>query len=244
MRLLLVSDLHYRLPQLDWLMRAAQDERMAPDLIVIAGDLLDIRSAVPLDAQAIAISAQLKALGTAIPVLSASGNHDLDGRDANGEKAAGWLARVRSPNVHVDGESLMVGDTLFTVCPWWDGPLGRASLGERLGVDAARPKRRWVWVHHAPPLGSPLAWDGRRDFGDEALTAWIDEHHPDVVLTGHIHQAPFVEGGDWMQRIGPTWLFNAGSLHGPVPVHVVLDLDAGTAAWSSPDEHREAVLSP
>jgi Icc-related predicted phosphoesterase len=243
MRLLLVSDVHYRLPQLDWLIAAARDKSLALDVIAIAGDLLDIRSAVPLDAQAIAVTAQLKALGGAITVLSASGNHDLDGRDANGEKAAGWLSQVRSQHVHVDGESLLLDDTLFTVCPWWDGPLGRASLGDRLAADAARAKRRWVWVHHAPPLGSPLAWDGRRDFGDEALTAWIAEHRPDVVLTGHIHQAPFVPGGDWAQRIGPTWLFNAGSMHGPVPAHVVLDLVAGTASWTSSEDRREVLLN-
>ena len=84
MRLLLVADLHYRLRQFDWLQHAATDDRLAIDLVVIAGDLLDIRSAVPLDVQAVAVTAQLRALASATPVLASSGNHDLDSRDAAG----------------------------------------------------------------------------------------------------------------------------------------------------------------
>jgi hypothetical protein len=205
--------------------------------------LLDIRSAVPLNAQATAVSAQLRALGGRIPVLSASGNHDLDGRDDDGEKAAQWLTRLRLPGVYVDGDSLLLGDTLFTVCPWWDGPLGRQRLDARLAADAARPKSRWVWVYHAPPTASPLSWDGRREFGDEALAEWLPVFRPDVVLTGHIHQAPFVDGGDWIQQIGTTWLFNAGQQPGAVPSYVVLDLDNATAEWTSATERRTAVVS-
>ena len=48
MRILHVSDLHYRLRQFDWLMAAAP----AVDAVVIAGDLLDVRSPVALDVQA------------------------------------------------------------------------------------------------------------------------------------------------------------------------------------------------
>ena len=51
MRILLVSDLHYRLPQLDWLVGAAPEF----DLVVMAGDHLDISSSVSLDAQTIVV---------------------------------------------------------------------------------------------------------------------------------------------------------------------------------------------
>ena len=228
----------------DWPPRctAAVDPAFAVDAVVIAGDLLDIRSAVPLTSQSIAVSAQLRALGARIPVLSASGNHDLDVRDGSGEKTARWLAQLVAPGVHVDGASVLVGETLFTVCPWWDGPQARAALGARLAEDAERPKQRWVWVYHAPPTASPLAWDGRREYGDEALAAWLPLHRPDVVVTGHIHQAPFVDGGGWTQQVGPTWLFNAGQQPGPVPTHVVLDLEQGTAEWRSATERQSTVL--
>lgn len=243
MRLLLVSDLHYRLPQFDWLMSAATDRELGLDLIVIAGDLLDIRSGVPLSAQSVAMSAQLRALGSRIEVLSASGNHDLDSRDAAGEKTARWLSRAASDRVHVDGESVMVDDTLFTVCPWWDGPKGRAALDTRLAIDADRPKGRWIWIYHAPPTGSPLSWDGRREYGDEALAEWLPVFEPAIVLAGHIHQAPFVDGGGWAHRSGNTWIFNAGHQPGPMPAHIVIDLDEGTARWRSATGAEEIQLA-
>jgi Icc-related predicted phosphoesterase len=239
MRLLLVSDLHYRLRQFDWLIAAATDPSLAPDFLVIAGDLLDIRSAVPLEAQAIAVSALLRSLGARIPVLASSGNHDLDARDEAGEKTARWLPRAKAPGVHLDGESLAIDEALFTICPWWDGPQGQARLDARLTADAARPKRYWAWVYHSPPAGSPLAFDGRRDFGDDALAAWITRFQPDLILAGHIHQAPFVAGGGWAQHIERTWLFNPGQQPGPVPTHILVDLDAGVATWASATEHDD-----
>jgi Icc-related predicted phosphoesterase len=239
-RILLVSDLHYQLRQFDWLTLAASDETINAQAVVIAGDLLDIRSAVPLDAQAVAVTAQLRDIGRRIEVMAASGNHDLDGRDEQGEKTSRWLTRASAPGVYVDGQSVLLDDTLFTVCPWWDGPLGRASLDAVLRADSLRPKRRWVWIYHAPPVGSPLAWDGRREFGDEALAEWLPVFRPDVVLTGHIHQAPFVPGGDWIQQIGSTWLFNPGQQPGPVPSYIVLDLTSGFAEWTSATQRRSA----
>ena len=51
MRLLLVSDLHYNLPQLDWVVQAAPRF----DLVVLAGDCLDVSSPVPLDVQTVVL---------------------------------------------------------------------------------------------------------------------------------------------------------------------------------------------
>jgi hypothetical protein len=42
---------------------------------------------------------------------------------------------------------------------------------------------------------------------------WISQHSPDIVVTGHIHQSPFVRDGSWADRIGSTWVFNTG--HSP-----------------------------
>jgi hypothetical protein len=30
-----------------------------------------------------------------------------------------------------DGDTVTVADTLFTVCPWWDGPYARADLEQK-----------------------------------------------------------------------------------------------------------------
>lgn len=238
MRVLLVSDLHYRLRQFDWLLGVAGDL----DVLVIAGDLLDIRSPVGLDVQAIAVSTALRALAAETVLLAASGNHDLDARDAAGEKVARWMAPLSRDGVHVDGESLVLQDVLFTVCPWWDGPRSRELLEERLAEMAARRRGRWIWVHHAPPARSPLAWDGRRAWGDEVLSGWIARFRPDLVFVGHVHQAPFARGGSWVDRVGSTWVFNAGQQLGPVPAHVTVDLDANTATWTSATERAAVVL--
>jgi predicted phosphodiesterase len=239
LRILLASDLHYTLPQLDWLVRAAPSF----DLVVLAGDHLDIGSAVPLDAQAIVLLRYMALLRAAAPLAVGSGNHDLTGPDARGEQAALWLPEARRSGVATDGDSLRVRDTLVTVCPWWDGPAGRAALEAQLAADAARRVERWIWVYHWPPLGSPTCWTGKRSYGDADVAAWIVHYRPDFVLAGHVHEPPFKPAGAWADRIGDTWVFNAGRQIGPVPAHIVLDLAAGSASWRSMLGHESLQLS-
>lgn len=228
MRCLLVSDLHYTLKQLDWVQGAASDF----DVVVIAGDLLDIVSVAQLDAQIAVILKYLARVQTQTTLLVSSGNHDLNATDEAGEKVARWLGRARRQGVPVDGDALTVGDTLFTICPWWDGPRGREAVGALLARDAAARTGRWIWVYHAPPADSPTSWTGSRHFGDEQLVRWIAEYRPDFVLAGHIHQSPFRKGGSWVDRLGDTWVFNAGRQIGPCPTHVVVDTEARSATWS------------
>ena len=99
--------------------------------------------------------------------------------------------------------------------------------------DAANRPARWIWVYHWPPLGSPTAWTGKRFYGDDQLGPWIEEHRPDVVLCGHVHQPPFKPDGGWADRIGPTWVFNPGRQIGAVPTRVEIDFDAQRATWTS-----------
>lgn len=88
-------------------------------------------------------------------------------------------------------------------------------------------------MHHWPPLGSPTCWTGRKDYGDPDVLGWISEFGPDVVLTGHVHQEPSIEAGSWADRIGGTWVFNAGTQIGKVPARVEVDLVGATARWVS-----------
>lgn len=183
MRILLVSDLHSTLPRLDWIVGAAPSF----DLVVLAGDQLDISSTVSLDAQSVVVRRYLALLRAAGRVAIGSGNHALTGPDAHGEQAALWLAEAS-----------------------------------------------WIWVYHWPPLGSPTCWTGSRSHGDADLNVWIDKHRPDIVLTGNVHESPFKRQGSWADRIGTTWVFDAGRQIGPVPCRVEIDLAAGTASWRSP----------
>lgn len=227
MRVLAVSDLHYGLRHYDWLVRAAEDV----DVVALVGDLADVVSTVPFEVQVVVLDTYLERLSEKALVLVASGNHDLDGPGPHGEQQAGWLRRPRPPGVVTDGSSIDVDGTRFTVCPWWDGPVTHDEVSAQLAQAAVNRPQRWVWLYHAPPAGTVLCRDGRREFPDHDLAAWIAEHQPDVVLCGHIHQAPWVEGGSWHARLGSTLVFNAGRQIGPVPPHVTLDLEAGTAEW-------------
>jgi len=229
MKCLLVSDLHYTLKQFDWVERVAADF----DVIVIAGDHLDISSAVALEAQIVVILKYLQRVGSRAKVLVSSGNHDLNARNEGGEKVARWMTRARRLGVAVDGDAIEVAGTLFTVCPWWDGPETQRLVDAQLARDAATAPRTWMWVYHAPPSDSPISWTGSRHFGDDALVAWIARYRPAMVFCGHIHQSPFRSGGSWIDRIGDTWVFNAGRQIGPVPTHVIVDTDERRATWLS-----------
>jgi Icc-related predicted phosphoesterase len=239
MRILLVSDLHYSLPQFDWVVDAAPDF----DLVVLAGDFLRSGSVVSADAQCVTILEYFERLHAEGLVAICSGNHDLTGLDAEGEQSALWLEKAKAAGIPTDGSSVWVDDTLVTICPWWDGPVGRTALVTRLESDSAQRAERWVWVYHWSPLGSRTSWTGRRNYGDADLKGWIDEYQPDVVFTGHVHQAPFKPDGSWVDRIGNTLVFNAGHQIGPVPAHIELDLIANSAQWVSLLGTEEFVLS-
>jgi Icc-related predicted phosphoesterase len=229
LRILLVSDLHYTLPQLDWVVNVASDF----DIVVLAGDTLSIRSAVPLEAQPVVIVEYLSILQAITRVVLSSGNHDLTGPDAEGEQSALWIEEARHLGIATDGDSLHLEDTLITICPWWDGPFGRERVAKQLAEDEARRPARWLWVYHWPPTGSPTCWTGRREYGDPDLRGWIELHQPDAVLTGHVHESPFKPDGSWADRIGRSWVFNAGNQIGRVPTNVILDFSAGHATWQS-----------
>ncbi len=163
-----------------------------------------------------------------------SGNHDLDSRTDSGEKDTRWLAEARAYGVVVDGDSLDIGDWRLTACAWWEGPETLAALEARLDVAAVDRPANWAWAFHGPPEG-PLSWTGSRHYGDPELPRLLDIYSPDVVLCGHIHQAPFTAEGDWFEQRGETWLFNAGYQRGDEPTSIELDLDARNASWFSAD---------
>lgn len=229
MKCLLVADLHYALKQFDWLRGVAGDY----DVVVLAGDLLEISSSVEKRTQIVVVRTYLEELSKKTQVVVCSGNHDLDVRDSRGELVARWMGELGELGVVTDWGSVMLGDTMITACPWWDGPATRDEIGRQLECDSGAEKRRWIWVYHAPPSESPVSWGGQRHYGDGDLAGWIGQYQPDLVLSGHVHQSPFTSGGSWADRIGRTWVFNSGQQIGETPAHIALDLDGGEAAWFS-----------
>ncbi len=229
MKILSVADLHYTLKQWDWIKQTAADY----DLLVIPGDLLDIVSPVELDVQILVVKKYLRGLPKVLPVLVSSGNHDTDRETEAGEKVAAWLREAADLGIVVDGDCHEQDGVLFTLCPWWDGEETEAEVAALLERDAAKAKDTWIWLYHAPPAGSRLAWNGKREFGDPSLPGWVERFQPDYVICGHIHHAPFAKDGAWCERVGRTLVFNAGKQIGPVPACIEFDLEAKTATWRS-----------
>jgi Icc-related predicted phosphoesterase len=230
MQILLVSDLHYTLKQLDWVVSVAGDY----DLLVVAGDLLDISSIVEPDAQIAVVLEYLSRMAAKTTVVACSGNHDLNASNEFGERTAKWLDLATASGVLVDGTHLETDKEFVTVCPWWDGPSTRDVVDRQLAADAKLVgDRLWIWAYHAPPDDSPTSWTGKRHYGDEELVGWIEQHQPDIVMCGHVHQSPFAEGGAWIDRIGGTMVLNAGRQIGPTPTCIELDTETAQARWSS-----------
>jgi len=203
---------------MEWILNRSTDF----DAVVLPGDLLDSVSPTPLLTQIFDVSAYLSDLSQLTIVMAASGNHDLDGPGPDGEQRASWLSAVR-----------------FTVCPWWDGPRTKEIVARQLGTAAVNRPASWIWVYHAPPAGTRICKTTRSDYGDSNLTQWIDRWQPEMVICGHIHQAPWVEGGGWFDRRGQTWVFNAGHEIGHEPAHIVIDLASREATWVAvPDEEK------
>lgn len=229
MKILYVADLHYSLKQFDWLLANAGPY----DIAAIGGDLLDVGGVLDPDVQIVVIERYLKRLRCKTCLLVVSGNHDADARNPAGEWFAKWLIRARGDGLFVDGDEVILPEATVTLCPWWDGPVSRAELEQFLSQAASRVTGKWIWIHHAPPDQSPVSWTGRKFAGDKYLVEWIGRFGPDLVLCGHIHNAPFYPDGSWIDRIGKTWVFNPGRQIGACPTSIVFDLDAMTAEWSS-----------
>jgi Icc-related predicted phosphoesterase len=238
MTILIVSDLHYNLKQYDWVLSVAEDY----DMVIIAGDLLDVAGHADLDTQIIVIVKYLNRLREKVPVIVCSGNHDGDAKNEAGEYICKWLQKARNENLHVDGETLEFEDGSVCVCPWWDGPVTREEMVGFIEGEKGKLQGRWIWVHHAPPTESPVSWTGSKDAGDSFFLECLRKYHPALAFSGHIHNSPFAVGGRWVDRIESTWVFNPGREIGPTPAHIVLDIGEMKARWFSSSGVQEVEL--
>ena len=231
MRLLAVADLHYSLPQFDWVLEVAPDF----DVVVLAGDHARPR----LDGR------RPRAGRRGAEIFRRLRANDA-ARDLLGQSRSRFAARVaarRSPDgsrlrrddgIITDGKSFQLDGILVHRLPVVGRPdhPGRHRRATRRSRQAER--QLWIWIHHAPPDKSPTSWGGDALFRrHRARRNGSCEYKPDIVLSGHVHQSPFVKDGSWVDRIGPTWVFNAGQQFGAPPTHIIIDTDVGEALWFS-----------
>ena len=127
------------------------------------------------------------------------------------QRNANWMQDKQGHDYGVDGGDFTLGDLYISILPWRESPEQRDAIEAQLIAQQAEATgKRWIWAYHPPPKGSPVAWNGRRDFGYDASPAWIEHFGPYMVLGGHIHNAPFYANGSWIDQVQGTWVFNSG----------------------------------
>ena len=212
MRLLHVSDFHFRKRWFDWTAAHANEF----DLCCLSGDLLDMLADPhpSLATQIRWVSDWLSAFPGKLCVCS--GNHDYwrsDERFFDKNAGSGWLLQQRRPGLLADGDAEVVGGHLFACKPW----IGPVKL------PAGHPV---VLLAHGPPEGTVVSSDLGQESGDFETTAIVAQlAEKSIVLSGHVHNPH-----RWISA-GRVTIFNPG-VAGPeqeVPNHIVIDLD-----------HREA----
>ena len=83
---------------------------------------------------------------------------------------------------------------------------------------------RSVWLVHQPPasLGMDICADGRK-VGSPGLLNFIQDNHPLLGCSGHIHESPHQPGGQWAAKIGNTTWVQPGQM-GSGLYYVTLDI--------------------
>ncbi|MEI6607593.1 MAG: metallophosphoesterase family protein [Verrucomicrobiota bacterium] len=247
MRILLTADLHSRRDWFEWLLR------QQADLTVVAGDLLDGFRADGLLVQML----ELRRWCTQFPgwLAVCSGNHDHNTplRARRPEALAGipedvreevlslllaghWMDCLESDRVVTDRRTKVVttprGLLVVTTVPYdFDGGEDHDDLWEEAARLRHKQKIPWLVLHHEPPADVTVG--GR--MGNPQLYYKIQEYRPDFVVSGHLHNQPYV--GSFADRLDGTWCFNPGhpeqgmAMQSGIPNHIVLDVAARTATW-------------
>ena len=214
MRILHVSDFHFRQRWFHWLTAEAAHH----DIVCFTGDFIDIfpGGTTTVRQQARWVRDWLREWPGRL--YACSGNHDCwpqsehaTDTDADG----GWLKKMARPGVAVDGTAECSDGFRFVCCPW----------GRTPRVEANMPV---ILLSHAPPLGTGVSLDLGREVGDPEL-AEVAAKLPvgSMVLSGHIHNPR-----RWCALVGTTWCFNPGvNFESSTPNHIVIDTGAGEATF-------------
>ena len=168
------------------------------DLVVLAGDLTNFLG----PDKARLIVEPLQAAG--VPVLAVCGNCDQPAVEEY----------FREIDIDLDRRAREVGGVRFVGLsgglPFGDLPYERTEEDyERVAAEAfdnaaAVEGRPTILVSHQPPFGTACDLARGNHVGSRSVRAAIERHQPDLVFSGHIHEAI---GAD---TIGPTRVVNPG----------------------------------
>ncbi len=195
MRILAFTDIHGAYKKVESIL----SKESGYDVVIIGGDLTT-RGSLPEAGDAIR---RFKNCGR--PVLVVAGNMDLPGFDELYETLG----------VNMNARGIVLGDTgFFGIAGSPFTPMhtpyeiSEEEIQTRAKIGWAHVKAsRWkVFVPHAPPAGTKLdrIFLGKH-VGSTAVRKFVEDHQPDVLICGHIHESRGVDS------LGKTQMVNCGA---------------------------------
>jgi Icc-related predicted phosphoesterase len=185
-RFLVISDIHRRDKVKAWSVRLVKERKL--DGVIVLGDITHFG---PAD------WAEDFLRGFGVPVFAVPGNCDPPGTLAHIERVATSLhaRRVETPV----GAMVGYGGSNYTI---FDTPF---EMSEEEILAELRPVmvRGAILVVHCPPVGINDVTFSGMNAGSHAILQVVEEFHPKVVLSGHIHEAYGMQERDGMVFINP-----------------------------------------
>lgn len=185
-RILAVSDLHGDENLVKRIAKKAKDENV--DIVIIAGDLTWLEQSTK------------NLIGPFIKenkeVILIPGNHET-------MSTINTLTQIYPGTRHIHGYSVRKGDVgIFG--SGYESSTGPFFIEDeeifkvlKKGNDQVKDLKKKIMVTHAHPKGSVAEFSGFP--GSKAVTKAVKEFKPDILITGHIHEA-----GGLQERIGKT----------------------------------------
>lgn len=214
MRVLLVSDLHMKVNWLGWIDQVSSQY----DIVVCAGDFLERTLPEDIGHQIRTVSEFITSVARRSIVAVCSGNHDTI------DDSADWLEALGDgERIYVDNQVCDLCDYELHLFPWLNRKAKFAGI--------STGSKQQIWIHHVPPINTLVDWDGKKHRGDSAIAKAVLTHSPLLVLSGHVHVAPFIQDGCWYDRSGSTTILNTGHRNSKYPPHIQIDLRHRSATW-------------
>lgn len=82
-----------------------------------------------------------------------------------------------------------------------------------INLQAQVDSQKTVFVVHSPPFMTKLDQSFNAHYGSQGVRHWLKTSSKHLVLCGHIHEAPFVQGGSWRETINQTLCLQPGGFH-------------------------------
>lgn len=195
----------------------ARNAGVAPDAIVISGDLIERGNEAAYTVLRDALLGLEDSWG--VPVLTVLGNHDsrVPARILPGhETPEGWQADAAVPR------AVRIGEWRFLLLDSSTGSLGPAQLAwleAELASAAPAPAGTVVVMHH-PPLGSPLPMLARAGLRDAAdFLDIVEGTDVRTILSGHFHHPLAATTRGVHVSVGPALAY-----------HQVMNAEPGTVS--------------